>query len=462
MDILATANARLANIFVDQRPPPSLRFGVGDVVSVSIFEAAAGGLFIPLEAGVRPGNFITLPNQRVDNRGNISVPYAGPIRAAGRTPTEVQQAIVDALKNRAIEPQAVVALFEQRTSLISVLGDVNAAVRFPVNAEGERVLDAITRAGGPRSQGFDEWVMLERNGRRATAPFGALVYEPSNNVWVHPNDTIYLYREPQTFVAFGAVAGSGGTAAQGLYNFDAWRLSLAEAVAKAGGLNDAAADPASVFLYRGETREVAERFGVDCTPFPGPIIPIIYMANFHDPAGYFLATKMQMRNKDVLYISNSGSVEVSKIMTYFRLVVATANDPMLAATNGLNLANIIKGAASNAVIQTSPPIINTTPSDVRLKRNIVLLRRLPNGIGLYRYRYLWSDQIYVGVMAQEVAQIVPDAVTKGADGFLRVNYARLGMRLLTWDEWVSKRSEKTIVAAGVPRSETQFALSRFQ
>ena len=208
VDILATANARLANIFVDQRPPPALRFGVGDVVSVSIFEAAAGGLFIPLEAGVRPGNFITLPNQRVDNRGNISVPYAGPIRAAGRTPPEVQQEIVDALKNRAIEPQAVVALFEQRTSLVSVLGDVNAPIRFPVNAEGERVLDAITRAGGPKSQGFDEWVMLERNGRRATAPFGALVYEPTNNIWVHPNDTIYLYREPQTFVAFGAFAGS--------------------------------------------------------------------------------------------------------------------------------------------------------------------------------------------------------------------------------------------------------------
>ena len=206
---------------------------------------------------------------------------------------------------------------------------------------------------------------------------------------------------------------------------------------------------------------MAEKFGVDCAPFPGPIIPIIYVANFHDPAGYFLATKMQMRNKDVLYISNSGSVEVSKIMTYFRLVVATANDPILAATNGLNLANLIKGTAgASTVIQTSPPIINTTPSDVRLKRDIALVDRLPNGIGLYRYRYRWSDQIYVGVMAQEVARIVPDAVVQGADGFLRVNYARLGVRLLTWDEWVSKRSAKTIVAAGVPRSETQFELSR--
>ena len=80
VDILASHDPRLANVFADRRPPAALRFGVGDTVSVTIFEAAAGGLFIPIEAGVRPGNFITLPNQRVDNRGNITVPYAGSIR----------------------------------------------------------------------------------------------------------------------------------------------------------------------------------------------------------------------------------------------------------------------------------------------------------------------------------------------------------------------------------------------
>jgi hypothetical protein len=64
-------------------------------VGVTIFEASSGGLFIPAEAGVRPGNFITLPNQAVDHDGNISVPYAGTIRAKGRTPTEVQKALVE-------------------------------------------------------------------------------------------------------------------------------------------------------------------------------------------------------------------------------------------------------------------------------------------------------------------------------------------------------------------------------
>lgn len=351
---LARNAPRLPAGMTTRTVPREIRFGVGDIVGVTIFEATSGGLFIPAEASVRPGNFVTFPNQAVDHDGNISIPYGGVIRAKGRTAPEVQKAIVEAIKNRAIDPQAVVTLVDQRTSLISVLGDVNAAARFPANAEGERVLDAIARAGGPRSQGFDSWVMLERGGRRETVPFGALVYEPSNNVYVHPNDTIYLYREPQTFVAFGAVGGPSGP--QGQFNFDAWRISLAEAVAKANGLSQALADPASVFVYRGETREVAEQLGIDCSRFEGPIIPIIYNANFRDPAGFFLATTFQMRNKDVLYISNATSVEIAKVLDFVRLITATVNDPIVAAQNAYTLKNLASGVGSAATFNVTPAI----------------------------------------------------------------------------------------------------------
>ncbi len=77
-------------------------------------------------------------------------------------------------------------------------------------------------------------------------------------------------------------------------------------------------------------------------------------------------------------------------------------------------------------------------SDARLKRDVVLLGHLDNGLGLYRYRYKWSDQRYVGVMAQEVALIRPDAVVHGVDEYLRVNYARLGLHLQTWEEWAAR------------------------
>src|ERR1700760_3342769 len=96
----------LSGAFPDkQEKPANLVFGIGDVVSVTIFEAAAGGLFIPTEAGVRPGNFVTIPDQTVDNDGFITVPYAGQIKADGKTSVEIQRAIVDKIANRAIEPQ---------------------------------------------------------------------------------------------------------------------------------------------------------------------------------------------------------------------------------------------------------------------------------------------------------------------------------------------------------------------
>jgi polysaccharide export outer membrane protein len=355
IDLLATDTQRLSVAFADRRPPKKIRLGIGDVVRVTLFEAGAGGLFVPPEAGVRPGNFVELPSQTIDNNGNITVPYAPPIRASGRTPQEVQQSVVDALKNRAIEPQTVVTVLEQRTSLISVLGDVNLPARFPANAAGEHLLDVITRAGGPKSQGFDTWVMLERNGRRAAIPFGALVYEPSNNIYAHPNDTVYLYREPQTFVAFGA------SGRQGQMPFDAWRISLAEAVGKAGGLNDDKADPGSVFLYRGERRTTAELLGIDCSRFQGPIIPVVYLVNFRDPAGYFLATKFAMRNKDVIYVSNSFSVESSKALNYFRTIMATTNDPILAANNALIFKRMLSSGAATAIATTGGAISGGTP-----------------------------------------------------------------------------------------------------
>jgi len=331
--------------FKENGRPRDITYGIGDILGVTIFEAASGGLFIPAEGGVRPGNFVTIPNQAVDIHGNISIPYAGTIRANGRTQVEVQNAIVAALKNRAIEPQVVVSLVEQKTSMISILGEGRSA-RIPATATPERMLDVISRAGlvaagtSTGAAGAETWVLLERNGRRAIAPFGALVYEPANNIFIHPNDTIYLYREPQTFLSFGAV----GTQQQ--VPFGAWRLSLAEAISKAGGLLDTQADPASLFLYRGEARDVAEAMGIDCRPYEGPVIPVIYTINLRDPAGYFLASSFEIRNKDILYASNAFSVESTKFMTYLTTINTTIQAPITTVTSAYGLRNIIQGTGA--------------------------------------------------------------------------------------------------------------------
>lgn len=307
--------------FSDRPPAPDIRLGVGDVVAVTVFEAQAGGLFIPLQAASRPGNFVQIPNQTVDRAGNITVPYAGQVKAAGRTVPEVQNDIVTRLRNRAIEPQVVITVAEQRSNLVSVMGDVNSPLKFALSLPGERILDSIARAGGPKNQGWQTFVTLQRRGHKQTVGFNRLIADPENNINVQPGDTIYVFSEQQTFLAFGA------TGQQGQFNFDQDRVSLAEAVAKAGGLIDAQADPRTVFIYRVEPIDTLAEMGVDVSRWGNTrAVPVIYWANFGDPAGYFLATETPIQNKDVIYISNAPTVDFTKFLTFVRTMIATAHD----------------------------------------------------------------------------------------------------------------------------------------
>jgi len=75
-------------------------------------------------------------------------------------------------------------------------------------------------------------------------------------------------------------------------------------------------------------------------------------------------------------------------------------------------------------------------SDIRLKHDIALLGRLDNGLGIYRFSYNGSNKVYVGVLAQEVMGIRPDAAAVGRDGYLRVYYEKLGVKFETYREWL--------------------------
>ena len=127
---------------------------------------------------------------------------------------------------------------------------------------------------------------------------------------------------------------------------------------------------------------------------------------------------------------------------------AAANAASRAASNAASrtasaaAANAASRAASAAAANAASRVRIPTVSDIRLKRDIVEVGQLPDGLHLYRYRYLWSDTVYVGVMAQEVLTIAPDAVVRGNDGYLRVDYGRLGLQLTTWDQWTGRGRER--------------------
>lgn len=319
-----------------KRGAPTLPLGIGDIVAISIFESAAGGLFIPAESGTRPGNFVTLPQQTVDTNGTISVPYAGRIKAAGRLPSDVQTEIEARLADRAIEPQAVINLVESKSSQVAVLGDVNAPAKFEINAGGERVLDLLSRAGGISSPSPETTVTLQRNGTSATVPFELLLDTAKENIYVYPGDTIYANRDRRTFLAFGA------SGLNGRIDFEESNLTLAEAVGKAGGLLDGRADPAQVFIYRQVSPEILAKIGMPVTAKAGNGFPVVFRADLRDPSTLFLTQQFRMQDKDILYVSNADSVEVVKFLNIVNSVSSGAVGPVVDAASVRSAASIIK------------------------------------------------------------------------------------------------------------------------
>jgi polysaccharide biosynthesis/export protein len=317
-----------------------IRIGRGDLIGVTIFEASAGGLFIPQEAGSRAGNFVQIPNQQVDAAGNITVPYAGTVHVLGRKASDVSKTISDKLASRAIEPQVVVSIAERRGNDVSVLGEVNTPARFPLDPGGIQILGAIARAGGPKIPPYEAVLTLQRGGQTHQAVMTSVLKSPEQNIALVPGDIVYVSREPRVFLVFGATPLPTINSASSLsrrFAFDDDNLSLADGVARAGGLDNARADARAVFLFRLETRETLKALGIDVSKYREAQVPTVYTVDMTRADGLFLSSNFYMRHKDMIFISDSPSIDLLKFVTVFRQVVGAVGDVANAGNSILDL-----------------------------------------------------------------------------------------------------------------------------
>jgi polysaccharide export outer membrane protein len=316
----------LKRVFTGGRPPPDLRVGVSDSVLVTIWEAAAGGLFsaAPSALGASAGSrTATIPEQVVARDGTIEVPYAGRIKVAGLTPAQIEQEIVNALTHKAIEPQVVVTISKNLSNTVTVGGEVSGGgaqgQRVPLTTKGDRILDVIAAAGGMRVPSTDAFIRLTRGRQTVSVAYNAILAHPEENIYAMPGDVITVVRDPQTFTAFG------GTGRNAQVPFDAAGITLEEAIAKAGGLLDYRADPAGIFLLRFEpTTLVTELVPGRILPSQGDLVPVVYQLNMRDANSFFLARSFPMRDKDMLYVANSASDPWQKALGLFGTVMAPA------------------------------------------------------------------------------------------------------------------------------------------
>ncbi len=289
--------------------PPQPKIGIGDGVVISIWEAAGGGLFgtSPTDHVSAGSRSVTIPEQAVGRDGGVSVPFADRVPAAGRLPTEVQKTIEQRLAEKAIEPQVIVIVTKSLSNSVTVAGEVVSGARVPLSLKGDRLLDLIAAAGGARAPVYETFVRLSRDGVTATIPMEALVSDPAENIYAYPGDVLTLVRLPQSFTAFGA------TGSNTQVNFTAERMTLVEALAKAGGLQDQRSDPAGIFLFRFEPPGIVNALGrPQLQTGPDGSSPVVYQLDLSDAKSYFLAQRFAMHDKDIIYVANADLNELQK------------------------------------------------------------------------------------------------------------------------------------------------------
>lgn len=287
----------------------------GDVLDIMIWEAPPAVLFGGGISNMGSGSAhqTKLPEQAVNARGMISVPFIGEIAVAGKTPTQIQDMIKGRLKKMANQPQVMVRLVQNNAANVSVIRAGNS-VRMPLTTAGERVLDAVAAVGGSTANVQDTSVQLTRGDMVKTVALEDLVANPRQNIRLKRGDIVTMITNPSSFTAMGAV---GRTEQIG---FSVKGLSLAEAVGRMGGLLDRRSDARGVFVFRytplaelpSEIQEkwIAQGFGSEAE------IPTVYRVNMADANSLFWMQRFPVKNKDVLYVSNAPLSEVQKFLSF--------------------------------------------------------------------------------------------------------------------------------------------------
>lgn len=301
---------------------PTDRVGPGDILDINIYEAGVT-LFanntnttFASQGASTPGVQVQkLPPTRVNDLGDISIPYAGTMHVAGLTTGEIEVAIRNALRRLSQNPQVIVTLDQVITNSIIIGGEVSKPGRLVLQTNRETLSDVIALAGGYRGNSKDLMVRLNRDNSTATIRINDIVENPTLDVRIRPGDRLMLVDDPRTY----SILGASGRIEQ--VPFRRTAVSLAEAIANAGGTNPQLGDPAAIFLFR----YVRDDQGLE--------MPMVYHVNMMQTGSYFLAQKFVMQDKDVLYFGNAAANQPSKLVQ----LISQLFSPILTVTSAVSV-----------------------------------------------------------------------------------------------------------------------------
>lgn len=274
----------------------------GDVLNLQIFENVKDEPLLSV-AGERVS---VLTDVQVDDRGEIFVPYAGRVRAAGRTPDQLREAITKELDTQTPDPQVMVTRVAGDGSTVSVSGGVSAQGVYPIERPTRTLSGMLSRAGGVAIQPAVAQVRVTRGNTTRKIWLQDLYENPKMDIALRAGDKIVIEEDRRAFVALGA------TGAQTRVPFDTQTLSAIEAIAQVGGLNTNLADPTGVFVFRNEPDVIANKV-LGRSDLQGDQ-RMVYVLDLTQPMGMFHARDFVVRDGDTVYVTEAPYVQWQKTL----------------------------------------------------------------------------------------------------------------------------------------------------
>lgn len=321
--VIASKKSILFSETFGTTPIQAQRIGAGDALEVNIWEAPPATLFnstgIDAKMGALTSRVMTMPEQVVTQDGFINVPFAGNVRAGGRSLPEIEGEIAEKLKGKANQPQVLVRLTRNVSSMITVVGDVNQSALLPLTPRGERLLDAIAAAGGVKQPINKTSIQMTRGRNVFTLPLDTIIRDPQQNVPLHPGDVVTALFQPLSFTSLGA------TGKNEEINFEAQGITLAQALARAGGLQDQRADSQAVYLFRFEPLQLMTWPRQPVLVTLEGMVPVVYRIDLKNPGTFFVAQNFPINNKDLIYAANASGAELQKFLNLVFSIVYPLN-----------------------------------------------------------------------------------------------------------------------------------------
>lgn len=321
-DVPVVANAALpTSLLPNAAQTPTDMVGPGDILDINIYEAgvtlfaSSGGGSVSSQLGAPGVQVQKLPPTRIDDLGDITIPYAGTMHVAGLTTGEIEATIRISLRRLSQNPQVIVTLNQAITNTIIIGGEVARPGRLVLQTNRESLSDVIALAGGYRGNSKDLMVRIMRGAISADVRVNDMVENPTLDVRIRPGDRLMLVDDPRTY----SILGASGRVEQ--VPFRRSSVSMAEAIATAGGANPNLGDPAAIFLFRYVQ-------GAD-----GNEVPKVYHLNMMQTGSYFIAQKFLMQDKDVLYFGNAAANQPSKLVQ----LISQLFSPILTVTSAVSV-----------------------------------------------------------------------------------------------------------------------------